>query len=184
MTPGATTTIADFVIPSADPAFLAVLALHAPLGAAAVVTGAGAIFSRKGQRRHIAFGTAYFWCLIALVATSTALALMRWTEDYGLFIFGLAAFAAAWFGRSAMRRRWPGCARLHISGMGASYVLLLIAFYVDNGHQLPVWRSLPHVAYWLAPTLVGALLIGWALIFHPLVRGRVTSPGTPGRASP
>jgi hypothetical protein len=182
MTPQATTTIADFVIPSTDPIFLAVLALHAPLGAASVVTGAGAIFSRKGQRRHVLFGTVYVWCLLGLAATSTALALLRWAEDYYLLLFGLAAFATAWSGRTAMRRRWPGQTRLHISGMGASYVLLLMAFYVDNGHQLPVWRTLPHDAYWLAPMLVGGPLIGWALLFHPLVRS--TSPGTPGRVSP
>jgi len=178
----ATTTIAGFVIPSTDPMFLAVLALHAPLGAAGVATGAGAIFSRKGQRRHVWFGTAYVWCLLALVATSTALALMRWAEDYALFLFGLAAFAAAWTGRTAMRRRWPGCTRLHISGMGASYVLLLIAFYVDNGHQLPVWSLLPHVAYWLAPTLVGAPVIAWALLFHPLARERPPPRGSAGPA--
>ena len=81
--------------------------------------------------------------------------------------FGAAAVAAALFGRTAMRRRWPGGSRLHIAGMGTSYVLLLVGFYVDNGHQLPVWERLPHYAYWLAPVVVGAPLIGWALIFHP-----------------
>jgi hypothetical protein len=39
--------------------------------------------------------------------------------------------------------------------MSASYVLLLTAFYVDNGKHLPVWRSLPHLAYWLLPSAVG-----------------------------
>jgi hypothetical protein len=33
--------------------------------------------------------------------------------------------------------------------------LLLIAFYVDNGKQLPVWKDLPHVTYWLLPLLSG-----------------------------
>jgi|HubBroStandDraft_4_1064222.scaffolds.fasta_scaffold51823_3 hypothetical protein len=183
MTPGAT-TIAGFVIPSADPLFLAILAVHAPLGAACVATGAVVIVSRKGTRRHVGFGTAYFWCLLALLVTTTALALMRWTVDYFLFVFGAAAVAAALFGRTAMRRRWPGGSRLHIAGMGTSYVLLLVGFYVDNGHQLPVSERLPHYAYWLAPVVVGAPLIGWALIFHPLARRRPTSPGTPARASP
>ena len=27
--------------------------------------------------------------------------------------------------------------------MGASYILLLTAFYVDNGKNLPLWRELP-----------------------------------------
>lgn len=60
--------------------------------------------------------------------------------------------------------------RTHIAGMGTSYVLLLVAFYVDNGPNLPVWRALPHPTYWLIPTIVGAPLIIRALLSHPLVR--------------
>jgi hypothetical protein len=33
--------------------------------------------------------------------------------------------------------------------MGLSYVLMLIAFYVDNGKQLPIWKDLPHFGYCL-----------------------------------
>jgi hypothetical protein len=41
---------------------------------------------------------------------------------------------------------------MHISGMGASYVLLLTAFYVDNGKNLPLWRELPQWAFWILPS--------------------------------
>jgi len=71
-----------------------------------------------------------------------------------------------------MRRRWPGWARLHIAGMGGSYVLLLTAFYVDNGRNLPLWRALPQIGFWLLPSAVGAPIIAWALLRHPLVRSR------------
>jgi hypothetical protein len=54
--------------------------------------------------------------------------------------------------------------------MGSSYVLLLIAFYVDNGKQLPLWRDLPHFMYWLLPLAVGLPLILHAMLRHPLVR--------------
>ena len=40
--------------------------------------------------------------------------------------------------------------------MGTSYVLLLVAFYVDNGKQLPIWKDLPHFTYWLLPIAAGA----------------------------
>ena len=43
--------------------------------------------------------------------------------------------------------------------MGGSYVVMLTAFYVDNGHQLPFWDRLPTLAYWLIPTAVGTPLI-------------------------
>jgi hypothetical protein len=57
-----------------------------------------------------------------------------------------------------------------MTGMGLSYILLLTAFYVDNGPNLPVWRYLPPLAYWLAPSLVGLPILLWALVWHPLVR--------------
>ena len=61
-----------------------------------------------------------------------------------------------------------------IAGMGLSYVLLLIAFYVDNGKQLPLWKDLPHFTYWLLPLAAGVPLIIRALLRHPLARGPAT----------
>jgi hypothetical protein len=40
----------------------------------------------------------------------------------------------------------------------------LTAFYVDKGKSLPVWRDLPAIAYWLAPSLVGLPILGWSLL--------------------
>jgi hypothetical protein len=54
--------------------------------------------------------------------------------------------------------------------MGTSYILLLTAFYVDNGKSLPIWKALPAIAYWLTPAAVGAPLIVVALLRHPVVR--------------
>jgi hypothetical protein len=45
---------------------------------------------------------------------------------------------------------------------------------VDNGKSLPVWRDLPAIAYWTLPTLLGGLLILWALLRHPLLRAPQT----------
>jgi hypothetical protein len=33
----------------------------------------------------------------------------------------------------------------HITGMSASYILLLIAFYLDNGKNLSLRRELPYI---------------------------------------
>jgi hypothetical protein len=46
--------------------------------------------------------------------------------------------------------------------MGASYILMLTAFYVDNGPHLPVWRLLPAPAFWLLPAAIGVPLIVYA----------------------
>jgi len=127
------------------------------------------MFSPKGRGRHSRFGTIYFWCLLILFMSATFLSVMRWSENYHLFVLGAAAFGFAWFGRSALQHRWHSWVRLHISGMSLSYVIMLIAFYVDNGKQLPIWKNLPHFAYWLLPLAVAAPLLIWALLWHPLV---------------
>src|SRR5690349_817 len=120
-------------IPSSNPLFLAVLAIHVPAGLVSAVAGVAAMLSKKKAGRHPSAGTIYYWALAVLFATSSVLAILRWTADFHLFLFGLAAFAAASFGRTARRRHWSGWPRLHVAGMGTSYILLLTAFYVDNG---------------------------------------------------
>jgi hypothetical protein len=165
-----TTDLAEIVIPSTHPVFLAVVGVHILLGLACVVTGAIAMLSEKRAGRHPRNGTIYFWCLGGVFLTASGLAAVRWVEDYHLFILGALSFAAACFGREARRRPWRHWARLHITGMGSSYVLLLIAFYVDNGKSLPLWRDLPPIAYWLVPAAVGIPIILRALLWHPLVR--------------
>jgi hypothetical protein len=98
------TTLAGIEIPSIDPVFLAVVGIHIPLGLACVIVGALAMLSVKRRGRHSGFGTVYYWCLLALFGSATVLAVMRWTEDYHLFILGALSFALAWFGRKAVHR--------------------------------------------------------------------------------
>ena len=87
-----------------------------------------------------------------------------------MFILGAHSLAAAYLGRRALRQYWWNWLRLHLMGMGASYILLLTAFYVDNGKSLPLWRELPPLALWLLPSAVGVPIIVYALLRHPLVR--------------
>ena len=170
--PDQATNFAGIEIPSSNPIFLAVVAVHVFLGLVCTIAGAVAMLSAKRVGPHPAFGSIYFWCLGGVFVTATALAVVRWSEDYHLFILGVLAFSAAFTGRLARRRRWINWVRLHITGMGMSYVLLLTAFYVDNGKSLPVWRNLPAIAYWVIPAAIGIPLIVRALLWHPLVRRR------------
>lgn len=59
----------------------------------------------------------------------------------------------------------------HVTALGLSYIFLLTAFYVDNGKQLPLWRSLPPITYWFIWFVVGVPLIIRLLLYHPLLRG-------------
>jgi uncharacterized membrane protein len=168
---GNSTVLLGIEIPSTDLVFVGtVVGIHIPLGLACVVAGAVGMLSTKGRGRHSIAGTVYYWCLLSLFASATFLSIMRWGENYHLFILGALSFASAWLGRKALRVRRRHWARLHITGMGLSYVLMLVAFYVDNGKQLPLWKDLPHFTYWCLPLAVGIPLIVAALLWHPRVR--------------
>lgn len=164
------TVVLGIPIPSTDPIFLAIVGAHVLLGLAAVIAGAVAMLSRKRRGRHSDMGTIYFWCLSGVFVTMSAFSLMRWAEDYPLFLLGAVAMTCAYFGRTAARRRWRQWPRLHLAGMGASYIAMLTAFYVDNGKNLPLWRDLPEIALWILPSAIGVPVILLALFRHPLVR--------------
>jgi hypothetical protein len=174
--PHTVTTVAAITVPSTDPLFLLIVAFHIPLGLVSALAGLMAMLSPKRRGRHPTWGTVYFWSVTGIFVTATALSLMRWRDDYHLFVLGALTWLAAWLGRTARRRRAPRWARLHIAAMGFSYVLLLTAFYVDNGKQLPLWRDLPVWTYWALPATIGVPVILWALLRHPSAKESAKSP--------
>jgi hypothetical protein len=153
-------------VPPTAPLFSTLLAVHVTAAFLAVVAGASAALTRpKGRGRHSRWGKVYFWAICAVFATATALAVMRWAQDRHLFAIGAIAFTAALTGRLARRLDRPGDGA-HILGMGVSYIAMLTAFYVDNGHRLPLWDRLPAVAYWTLPAAAGTPIIWRALRRH------------------
>ncbi len=166
------TIVAGIPIPSTSPIFLGAVAVHVVLGLICVVTGLLAMLSAKRRGNHSNLGTIYHWCLLAVALTAAGLAFVRWTEDAHLFVLGLLSFGSAHLGRTALRKRWSNWPYFHVSGMGTSYILLLTAFYVDNGKNLPLWRELPQVAFWVLPSMIGVPIIAYVLRTHPLVARR------------
>lgn len=144
-------------------AFSALLVLHVLAGITCVAAGAVAMVSRKGPGRHPRFGGTYYWSLSVVFATMAGMAAMRWEHNYHLFILGCISFGAASVGYAARRIRWQGWTSFHVMGMGLSYIVLLTAFYVDNGPHLPLWNRLPAIVFWIGPGLVGLPLMVRAL---------------------
>jgi hypothetical protein len=156
-------------IPSSSPAFLIIIAFHVAAGLLCTVTGVVAMLAPKRPGRHPGAGTVYYWSLLAVFLTMSALTILRWPANNHLFALGLGSFLGGSVGRRARRRLRPGWARVHVTGMALSYILLLTAFYVDNGPHLPLWRSLPRLTHWLLPSLIGLPILGWVLLRHPLI---------------
>ena len=150
-------------MPNAGPVFTAALAVHIACGLTAVVAGALAATATKRPGRHPRAGRVYLWALAGVFITATIMATVRWHDDVHLFAIAVVGFVLGLYGYRARRRRRPGWPLHHAIGMGGSYIALLTGFYVDNGPFLPVWNRLPHIAYWLLPTIVGIPLIWLAL---------------------
>ena len=163
-----TTTSLGIVIPSTNPTFLALVGVHIVLSLVCVVSGLIAMLSRKERGRHSTFGTLYFWSFSGVFLTAAILSVLRWEEDRILLLLAVLGFGCAALGRHAMRQRWP--LRVHAIAMATSYIVLLTAFYVDNGKNLPIWKDLPSLAYWLVPSAVGLPLLLRTLLRHPLLR--------------
>jgi hypothetical protein len=163
---------------STAPVFLAFLAVHVLAGLTAVVAGAAAALARKGSHRHIRAGRLFYWAITVVFATATALAVMRWRQDYHLLIIGAVAFAAATIGYLHRKRHRPGDTG-HIVGMGVGYVAMLTAFYVDNGPHLPLLDRLPPLTFWFLPAAIGAPITARAVL---AARRRAQRAADPTRA--
>lgn len=157
-------------IPSSSPLFLSIVAVHVAAGLVCTVAGIVAMLAPKRDGRHPSAGTAYYWSLTLVFLTMAALSILRWPANAHLFVLGLLSYGAGVVGRMAQRRLVPVRLRIHMAGMGLSYILLLTAFYVDNGPHLPIWRSLPPLAHWVLPGIVGLPILIWAFTRHPLIR--------------
>jgi hypothetical protein len=158
-------------IPSSAPLFLGIVAVHVVAGLVCAVAGIGAMVAPKRAGRHPSAGAVYYWSLVVVFVSMAALSIMRWPHDTHLFVLGILSFSAGAIGRMARRRRWGGWLPVHVTGMAFSYILLLTAFYVDNGPHLPLWRSLPPLAHWLLPGVIGVPILVWVLRHHPLMVG-------------
>jgi uncharacterized membrane protein len=155
--------IVGLPVPDAGPIFAAALAVHIVSGLTAVIAGALAATARKRAGRHPRAGRVYLWALGCVLATAAVMAVIRWGEDAHLLAIAVIAFSLGLHGYRARRRHRPGWPPHHAIGMGGSYIALLTGFYVDNGPFLPFWNQLPHIAYWLLPSVVGVPLICLAL---------------------
>jgi uncharacterized membrane protein len=137
--------------------------VHVAAGVAAVVAGAAAMLATKGGRAHRRSGRSYLVALAVVCVSGIGLAILRWPRFPHLFALAVLAAAVAAVGYGTRRR--PSRAT-HLLCMSASYVVMLTAFYVDNGPKLPGWRLLPTAALWLLPSLVAAPIVLRALRRH------------------
>jgi len=162
------TIIFGIPVPSDNKLFLTIVVVHILLGIACVLSGVVAMLSAKGSRIHTLAGKIYYWVLLLVFVTVIPLSIMRWPHNNHLLVLGILSFFAAVYGRRLAQNPKPGWTQLHTICMGSSYILLLTAFYVDNGKNLPFWRQFSQLFFWLFPAVIGIPVIIYALLRHPL----------------
>ena len=134
---------------------LVFVSAHVPAGLVAVIAGIVAMLSRKGSWWHRRAGMTYLVGIAAIAVSAAGLVSTRGSQF--TFLLGFAAFAVTLaFGGYLMGRINQG---LHIAGMGTSYVVMITAFYVDNGPKLPFWNQFPEVVFWIGPAAIALPII-------------------------
>ena len=133
------------------------IAAHVATGIGALIAGAVAMLAVKGGAWHRRAGVSYLSALALLAISGGLLALEDLQARDHLLGLGLLAFLLAAAGYAIRLRQRPGWRAYHLLAMGASYIAILTAFYVDNGPRLPLWWRLPTWALWMMPSFVGAL---------------------------
>ena len=131
-------------------------------GIVAAIAGLVAMLRVKTRGRHPRAGSAYYWSLCVVCLTMAPIVIFRWPTDNALGLLGVVAFGTASLGRRARRRAARGWQCVHIPCMGVSYIVLLTAFYVDNGPHLPYWNKLPLIVLWILPISIGLPMLAFA----------------------
>jgi len=122
------------------------------------------MLARKGSAMHKRCGRVYLAAFAVVSVSGGLLVVSRWPRFPHLLALGCLAAALALGGYAARRRPRP---TLHLLGMSGAYIVMLTAFYVDNGPKLPGWRLLPPVTFWFLPTLVAAPFLIRSLRRYP-----------------
>jgi hypothetical protein len=116
------------------------LILHVSAGGVAILSGAAALSVRKGERKHRAFGTAFFVSMLIMSALATYLSVLQQpgTIIGGIFVFYLVATAWATVRRTEGSIGWfEKVALVVVAGCAAGELTLgLVAANSPTGRFL------------------------------------------------
>lgn len=152
--------------------FFLPLVVHAWVALATGVSGVVAFCVPKRRERHSRWGTRYLWAYSLVFLTASILSVQRWSTDAYLFFLAALGYGLALGGYAARRFRresWllyfvgKQWITAHIVAMVGSYIVLWTAFFVDNGHLIPLLNQLPPLTFWLLPALIGLPFIALSI---------------------
>ncbi|WP_282935559.1 DUF2306 domain-containing protein [Paenibacillus sp. RC67] len=139
--------------------FRLILILHIAAGTICLFTGAISASVKKRKGLHTASGEIYHACYVVILLSSICMAIMHWSESAYLFYIAIFSYALALYGYTAKKSQRAGWLSRHIGGMLGSYIGIITAVLVVNGHHIPGLNQLPVLVIWLLPTIIGTPII-------------------------
>ncbi|MBW7475834.1 DUF2306 domain-containing protein [Paenibacillus oenotherae] len=141
--------------------FQVLLVIHIAAGFVCLAAGIGAALVRKRKGLHTGFGEIYHAVYVVIFVTSIWMAILHWESSAYLFFIGIFSYGLALFGYVAGKRRRTNWIGRHIGGMLGSYIAIMTAILVVNGHRIPLLNDLPALLLWFIPTIIGTPIIVW-----------------------
>ena len=119
------------------------LPIHILAGTIALLSAIMAILSEKGKKIHVLSGRIYFWSMVGIFLTATAMSII--TSNIFLFLIGFFSFYMAFAGiRFAINRKgiattsdWIAIGLMILSGVGM-WVLAAIIFMNNDPMSIPL----------------------------------------------
>lgn len=139
--------------------FSILLTLHIIAGSVCLIVGAVSAFAKKRKGLHTVLGEVYHGFYVVILLTSVIMAIMHWLESAYLFYIGIFSYSLALYGYLAKKLMWRDWLGKHIGGMLGSYIAVITAVLVVNGHRIPVLNELPILLIWFLPTIIGTPII-------------------------
>jgi len=119
------------------------LPIHILAGTIALLSAIMAILSEKGKKLHALSGRTYFWSMVVIFLTATAMSII--TSNIFLFLIGFFSFYLAFAGMRFARNRkgiattsdWIAVGLMILSGVGM-WILAAIIFMNKNPMAIPL----------------------------------------------
>ena len=119
------------------------LPIHILGGTIALLSAIMAILSEKGKKLHALSGRTYFWSMVVIFLTATAMSII--TSNIFLFLIGFFSFYLAFAGMRFARNRkgiattsdWIAVGLMILSGVGM-WTLAAILFMNNNSMYIPL----------------------------------------------
>ena len=139
--------------------FQIILYIHIFAGTICLISGIGAMSSKKKRGKHTNWGEIYHGAYVVILVTSVTMAILNWETSAYLFYIGVFSYALAFMGYVSVKKKWGNWLTSHISGMLGSYIAICTAILVVNIPNVPILNEWNPLVFWFLPSIIGSPII-------------------------